>query len=500
LRIAGTGVLPGDKPALEEVSAELDAAAADLQRLCADLEAFDERPPASSALAAQPDPAKLLARYQSLRDDAMARLRKTPTSQQAALTQRIAPLIQRGEGAEAIVAAMHSDDPAGRQMIASLKAEGQKQRQHLSELVAECPRGQKRAEAHKLLREGYGLRALVEHLQEDRARLDGSQTNAALDSELALLWRDDYPLYRWVVNPLNWRVRHSEDFAKTVAGPPDQPVVMVCRLDGPTPAIVRRMIDDAIAAEQEGLSGTFYVDARGIKAGDSGYGEYDEDLRQLAHLLKSSTDLPVVLDNAPQLFQPGQCPDAALYCGWYSLGKYIDAFKWNRGSVAYHIASSEAVSLHAPHAQYWCKRMLDEGVAATLGPVAEPYLFSFPRPRDFFGLLLTGRYSLVEVYWNTCPVASWMQILLGDPLYTPFKKHPLLKPEDVFPAEWFAPASQPPVGGVLPLRPAGSILGEATRRPRRCWFRGPLSGGWRRGMCAARTYMPPWPRSEAEGT
>jgi len=461
LRIGGTGTLPADKPALAEVLGELDVAVADLQRLCRDLEGFDGRPPAASEPVEKPDPPKVLARYQSLRDEAMAKLRKAPASQQAILTRRIAPLVQRGEGTEAITAAMQSNDPAGRQLIDALKAEGRKHRQRLGELVAGCPRGKDRAQTHKMLREGYGLRALVEHLQEDKADLEGSQTNAALDSELALLWREEYPLYRWVVNPLNWRVRHDKALAERFTPPPGEPVVMVCRLDGPTPAIVRRMIDDAIAVEREGLAGKVYIDARGIKAADSGYGEYDEDLRKLADLLKTRTDLPVVLDNAPALFQQGQCPDAALYCGWYSLGKYVDAFKWNRGSVAWHIASSEAVSLHDPQAQYWCKRMLDEGVAATLGPVAEPYLMSFPRPRDFFGLLLTGRYTLAEVYWNTCPVASWMQVLLGDPLYMPFAKHPRLKPQDVFPVEGLAPQTQEALGtseqrAIMQQRTAGS--------------------------------------------
>ncbi|MBN2428607.1 MAG: hypothetical protein JXK94_09755 [Deltaproteobacteria bacterium] len=33
--------------------------------------------------------------------------------------------------------------------------------------------------------------------------------------------------------------------------------------------------------------------------------------------------------------------------------------------------------------QVWCKRMIEEGVAETLGPVDEPYLRSFPPP-DLF--------------------------------------------------------------------------------------------------------------------
>ena len=291
--------------------------------------------------------------------------------------------------------------------------------------------------------------------------MEGKETHAAVDSELSLLWCEDYPLYRWVPNPMCWRVRHSPEFAPMVeADRLDRPIVMVARLDAPTPQIVRRMIDDAIAIEEKGLTGTIYIDARGMKAADSGYGQYDEDLRRTADLLKK-TSLPVVLDNTPELFGAGKCPDAALYCGWYSLGKYVDAFTWNRGAVAYHIASSEAVSLHNPKAQYWCKRMLDEGVTATLGPVAEPYLVSFPRPHDFLGLLLTGQYTLAEVYWRTCPLASWMQTLLGDPLYTPFKKQPQLKIEDVFPAEWLKePTSQPALRASPASEPA--TLSEAT--------------------------------------
>ena len=41
----------------------------------------------------------------------------------------------------------------------------------------------------------------------------------------------------------------------------------------------------------------------------------------------------------------GNDPDAALYCGWYSLAKYVDAFDWKPGAVAYHLASSEAHTL-----------------------------------------------------------------------------------------------------------------------------------------------------------
>jgi uncharacterized protein (TIGR03790 family) len=141
--------------------------------------------------------------------------------------------------------------------------------------------------------------------------------------------------------------------------------------------------------------------------------------------------MQVVLDKKPAVFPPGSCPNAALYCGWYSLANYVPAFKWNKGAVGYHVASSEATSLKQPGSNVWCKRMLEEGVAATLGPVTEPYLFSFPLPDLFFPLLMTGKVTLLEVYFLTVPQVSWMQILIGDPLYQPFKNNPAIRPQKI---------------------------------------------------------------------
>jgi hypothetical protein len=104
------------------------------------------------------------------------------------------------------------------------------------------------------------------------------------------------------------------------------------------------------------------------------------------------------------------------------------------GAVAYHIASSEAVSLRNPQAKFWCKNLLEKGAAATLGPVAEPYTIGFPKPAEFFGLLTTGQYTLVECYARTALLSSWMTVLVGDPLYNPFAAAPKLKPEQVKPS------------------------------------------------------------------
>jgi len=67
--------------------------------------------------------------------------------------------------------------------------------------------------------------------------------------------------------------------------------------------------------------------------------------------------------------------------------------------------------------------MLEKGVAATIGPVGEPYVQAFPVPEIFFGYLVDGYLSLAESYLISTPYLSWKMVLVGDPLYRPFKKN-----------------------------------------------------------------------------
>lgn len=256
-----------------------------------------------------------------------------------------------------------------------------------------------------------------------------NETYASFDSELALALWPDYSLLLWRPNPLHYGADPSlrDSLPRTF---------LVSRLEAPTMGAVRQLVERSQAVEQRGLSGKFYIDARGLAADKNpgSYGDSDQNLRDLAAWLKEHTKLEVVVDDRERLFQAGECPDAALYCGWYSLANYVDAFTWKPGAVAYHLASSEADTLRRAESQVWCKRMLESGVVATLGPAYEPYLVAFPRPLDFFPLLLTGKLSLVEVYGATNPFNSWVMVLAGDPLYNPFKNSPQVRVEDLPPA------------------------------------------------------------------
>jgi len=252
----------------------------------------------------------------------------------------------------------------------------------------------------------------------------GEMASASVDSELTLVLAANYQFSRWLLNP----------FLATHDNLPGiemirRKIIMVGRLDAPSPVMAKRMVDDAVETENTGLTGTFYIDARGLNDANKkdSYQRYDEHLRNLYKIVKSKSSLPVVIDDNPKLFPEKSCPDAALYVGWYSLAKYVDSFEWEKGAVGFHIASSEASTLKQQHSQVWCKRLVEEGVAATLGPVNEPYLSAFPLPDVFFPLLMEGKLTLLEVYFKSIPHISWRMILIGDPLYTPFKNNPEIK-------------------------------------------------------------------------
>jgi uncharacterized protein (TIGR03790 family) len=237
---------------------------------------------------------------------------------------------------------------------------------------------------------------------------------ASFDSELALVKKQEYDLNMWLPNPYYLGFRNQETSIKL------SEVLMTSRLDGSNEAIVKRVIDDSIEAEKTGLKGTAYFDARWKDPGKkklSGYAFYDRSIHAASALLSKENRINVVLNDDYTLFNKGGNLNTALYCGWYSLAKYIDAFSWQKGSVGYHIASAECTTLKKKNSKVWCKKMLDNGIAATIGPVGEPYVQSFPVPEIFFNHLTEGYLTLAESYIISLPYLSWKMVLVGDPLY-----------------------------------------------------------------------------------
>ena len=255
------------------------------------------------------------------------------------------------------------------------------------------------------------INAKLAQFQSEIDRITGKETGASVDSELSMVLFGNYELYRWRPNILKNNALYLS-----------LNTLMVCRLDGPAEGIVKGLIDKATAAEKTGLQGIAYIDSRGIAADRNLYsaGYFDQSLRDLAALIRLRTNIGIQEERTENLFAAGECPRTAIYCGWYSLRKYIDAFDFVDGAIGYHISSLEAVELRNADSSQWCPAMLKDGITATLGAVAEPYLHSFPEPKTFFQELLNG-HCLVEAFYRTQPFNSWQLVLIGDPLYRPFK-------------------------------------------------------------------------------
>lgn len=289
------------------------------------------------------------------------------------------------------------------------------------------PVRRERTEFYRHIERIYGPYGVFVLAAMESELLSDESSDASVDSELSLLWweRGEYPVAWRHPNPFHHASRSS-----TKTGTRELPVLMVSRLDAPTAELAMKLVDRAMEGEHLGLTGTIYLDAQGLPAKDSPdtYTKYDLSLQNLHTFIGEQSSYRSILENTKSRFErPGQAPDVALYAGWYRLRNYEDAFTFQPGAIGYHMASAEAVSLHQPGETGWCKNALEHGITATLGSVGEPYLDAFPEPLEFMVLLMTGQYSLVEAYYLSSRWVSWRMVLLGDPLYNPWKNKPAIK-------------------------------------------------------------------------
>jgi uncharacterized protein (TIGR03790 family) len=246
------------------------------------------------------------------------------------------------------------------------------------------------------------------------------QTNAAaVDNELALLPVFGLPKGGYVPNPF---------FDNQVAGlkhaGPEQAtnMVLVTRLDGPTVADVRRMIDDTIEAETHRLAGLAVIDTRGFTDEKNGYTIGDVWLRKAAESLVHD-GWAVKFDDSPEVL-PAWDPlnEVAIYLGWYhegAIGPWVTPpNRFVPGAIAYHLHSYSATTVRSETVG-WVGPLIAHGADATMGMVYEPYLFLTPHEDIFARRILQGDY-FAEAAYAAEPGLSWMLTVVGDPLYRPF--------------------------------------------------------------------------------
>ncbi len=240
----------------------------------------------------------------------------------------------------------------------------------------------------------------------------GQQNAASVDGELAMLGLPGRKDPSGINNPY---FNKDEDFYKQ----PLPMMMLVGRIDGPSVKVCERMITDAVAVEKTGLWGRAYLD---LARKGGAYDEGDAWIL-LAGKTLGTAGWCVTIDAHPQTL-PTNYPmaDAAVYLGWYVRspdGPFLDpAFRFKRGAVACHIHSFSAMTLRSETAE-WCGPLLSRGATAVLGNVWEPYLTLTTHLDVFTDRLMKG-YTLAEAGWMATPALSWMNLVLGDPLYRPF--------------------------------------------------------------------------------
>lgn len=234
---------------------------------------------------------------------------------------------------------------------------------------------------------------------------------AAVDSELTLLLAAPYEIRGRLGNPLYNQLRWDAGGLF---------LVMAARLDGPDPETVRRMMRDAMEAEQYGLHGRAYFDLRGPHQDDYQVGDY-WFAEAMARLQREGYDC--VAETTDQVFSR-QFPmnDAAFYFGWYAervTGPFLrTGFAFRVGALAYHNHSANAKTLRSVE-EYWCGPLLAGRAAATWGAVREPFLATTPHVNILVDRLCRG-LTLVESTYLALPSLSWQITVVGDPLYRPF--------------------------------------------------------------------------------
>ena len=274
------------------------------------------------------------------------------------------------------------------------------------------------------LMRGLPLRISEEAVPGVASPAAGESNASSVDSELAICGVMDKPVKGPLQNPYFGR---AEPFYAL----PITPMFLVGRLDGPDKATARRLIDDAIATEATGLYGKAYIDL--ALKNEPGYKMGEDWLLAAARALELK-GIPVMVDSLASTL-PVNFPmtDAAFYLGWYvqsADGPFLNpSFKFRRGGIACHIHSFSATTVRSTK-DYWCGPLLAKGACAVLGNAWEPYLQLTTHLDKFTEGLLAGR-NLAEAAWGATQTLSWMNVVLGDPLYQPFPASPAKVEKDI---------------------------------------------------------------------
>jgi uncharacterized protein (TIGR03790 family) len=271
----------------------------------------------------------------------------------------------------------------------------------------------------------YGVPLRIEHdasIKEegtDGLKQEMLRNGAAVDSELAMLplIEQKYQLAGPLRNPVFTST--NEAFMHPTNG-----VLMVTRLDGPSAALARGLVDKALEAEHNGLWGRAYFDTRSIA--DPTYKLGDDWIRGACEICRH-LGFDTVLDTNAATFPAGfPMSQIAIYIGWYdehASGPFTrPAVEFMPGAFAYHLHSFSAATVRSA-TRRWVGPLVAEGATITMGCVDEPYLAGTPDVAIFVARLVFNQFTFGEAAYASQGTLSWQTTFVGDPLYRPFGRN-----------------------------------------------------------------------------
>ncbi len=240
---------------------------------------------------------------------------------------------------------------------------------------------------------------------------EAKPSGASVDSELAATFLPMKSLNGSVKNPL-YKNYDSPELYKTCG------VLRVARLDGKDFKEAKAIIDSAILAEQNGARGRVYIDKNQKKGGY----QIGNNWLSAAENILGTMNFDMSVDDRSALFAHDNRFDAPLfYFGWYSsqlVGYFLDEpVVVPAGAFGLHIYSFSATNLSESG---WTSALMNRHFSQSYGNVYEPYLTGTQDMGALMEALSKGK-SAGEASYASIPSLSWRSLVVGDPLFQPFK-------------------------------------------------------------------------------
>ncbi|MCH7903523.1 MAG: TIGR03790 family protein [Armatimonadetes bacterium] len=224
---------------------------------------------------------------------------------------------------------------------------------------------------------------------------------------------NDSKIGRFANNPY---YRKSEPFSSKKYG-----YYLVTRLDGYTLEDAKRLVDNSLAAK--GDKGPFFFDT----AANRRKGDYLTWQKKLtgAHNTLTKKGFDSRLEETAKFV----APQYALmgYASWGSNdGAYDKAtyrrIKFKPGAICETFVSTSARTFkHTDKGQSVITDLIANGVTGIKGYVSEPFTFALADTEILFDRYTSG-YNLAESFYMASAVIKWKDLVIGDPLCSPYAK------------------------------------------------------------------------------